>query len=158
MKAADPAALAAVCEQVKAAVVADDAAGTVTFNNTLPWGPFLATLTQSWGMVLDQEWAVAQGAWDGDCATWQNYYAPGSENSELTAVVNGTGPTSWITGPRAKKSFWLPMKTTGVPKANLPGKVAPLALRVFRPSSFNWLTNGAHASPPCKLVTPSGSP
>ncbi|MBE2224831.1 MAG: hypothetical protein IAF02_25040, partial [Anaerolineae bacterium] len=58
VKAADPAALAAVCEQVKAAVVADDDAGTVTFNNTLPWGPFISTLAQSWGMILDQEWAV----------------------------------------------------------------------------------------------------
>lgn len=115
VKAADPAALAAVCEQVKAAVVADDAAGTVTFNNTLPWGPFLATLTQSWGMVLDQEWAVAQGAWDGDCATWQNYYAPGSENSELTAVVNGTGPYKldhWTPGEEivlvANENYWRP--------------------------------------------------
>jgi peptide/nickel transport system substrate-binding protein len=115
VKAADPAALAAVCEQVKAAVVADDAAGTVTFNNTLAWGPFLATLAQSWGAALDMEWAMEQGAWDGDCATWQNYYAPGSENSELTAVINGTGPymlDRWTPGEEivlvANENYWRP--------------------------------------------------
>jgi len=113
VKAADPAALQAVCEQVQAAVVADDAAGTVTFNNALPWGPFLATLTQSWGYVLDMEWAVEQGSWDGDCATWQDHYAPGSENSELTPVVNGTGPymlDHWTPGEEivlvANENYW----------------------------------------------------
>jgi peptide/nickel transport system substrate-binding protein len=50
--------LVAVCEKVQAAVVADDEAGTLTFNLALPWGPFLATLAQSWGMAIDMEWAV----------------------------------------------------------------------------------------------------
>lgn len=84
--------LAAVCEKAKAAVVADDAAGTVTFNLSQPWGPFMATLAGTWGKTLDMEWAVEQGAWDGDCATWQNWYAPGSENDELSSIINGTGP------------------------------------------------------------------
>ena len=89
---ATPEELAATCELVKAAVVADDDAGTVTFNLAVPWGPFLATISQTWGMILDQEWAIEQGSWDGDCATWQNWYAPGAENSELTNILNGTGP------------------------------------------------------------------
>ena len=92
VQALDAEQLAAVCEAVQAAVVADDAAGTVTFNLAVPWGPFLATLTSTWGSILDMEWAVEQGAWDGDCATWQNWYAPGVENSELTPIINGTGP------------------------------------------------------------------
>ena len=89
---ATPEELLAVCEKVMAAVVADDAAGTVTFNNAQPWGPFLATLAQSWGFILDKEWAIEQGSWDGTCETWQNHYAPGAENDELTSIVNGTGP------------------------------------------------------------------
>jgi peptide/nickel transport system substrate-binding protein len=89
---ATPEELVAVCEKVKAAVVADDAAGTVTFNLAQPWGPFLATLAGSWGRVLDMEWAVEQGSWDGTCETWQNHYAPGAENDELTSILNGTGP------------------------------------------------------------------
>jgi peptide/nickel transport system substrate-binding protein len=115
VKAADPAALVAACEAVQAAVVADDAAGTVTFNNALPWGPFLATLAQSWGGILDKEWAIEQGSWDGDCATWQNYYALGSENSELTPIINGTGPymlDHWTPGEEivltANENYWRP--------------------------------------------------
>ncbi|MCA9875267.1 MAG: hypothetical protein KC441_16465, partial [Anaerolineales bacterium] len=92
LAAADPDAVTAVCEQVKAAIVADDEAGTVTFNLAQPWGPFLVTLAGYWGNVLDSEWAIENGAWDGDCATWVDHYAPGSENSELTSIINGTGP------------------------------------------------------------------
>ncbi|HEX6384910.1 MAG TPA: ABC transporter substrate-binding protein [Anaerolineae bacterium] len=110
---ADPAELQAVCEQVKERIVADDEAGTVTFNLALPWGPFLATLAQSWGAILDMEWAVENGAWDGDCSTWQDHYSPGSENSELTAIVNGTGPymlDHWTPGEEyvlvANPNYW----------------------------------------------------
>jgi peptide/nickel transport system substrate-binding protein len=110
---ATPEELVAVCEKVQAAVVADNDAGTVTFNLALPWGPFLATVTQTWGTIMDQEWAVEQGAWDGSCDTWQNYYAPGSENSELSAVINGTGPymlESWTPGEGyvlvANPNYW----------------------------------------------------
>jgi peptide/nickel transport system substrate-binding protein len=111
--AADPDALVAVCEQVKAAVVADDDAGTVTFNLALPWGPFLATLAERWGSIIDSEWAMEQGAWDGDCSTWQNWYAPGSANSELTPIINGTGPYKldhWTPGEEwvitANENYW----------------------------------------------------
>jgi peptide/nickel transport system substrate-binding protein len=110
---ADPAELLATCEKVKAAVVADDAAGTVTFNLAFAWGPFLATLAQSWGAIMDMEWAVANGAWDNDCATWQNYYAPGSENNTLNAIINGTGPymlDHWTPGEEyvlvANENYW----------------------------------------------------
>lgn len=92
MQAADPATLVAACEQVKAAIVADDAAGTVTFTLAGPWAPFLPTIAQSWGSVLDQDWAVSNGAWDGDCATWQNFYAATSADDPLTGIINGTGP------------------------------------------------------------------
>jgi peptide/nickel transport system substrate-binding protein len=84
--------LVAVCQQVKAAVVADDAAGTLTFNLNQPWGPFLATLAQTWGAALDKEWSIENGAWDDDCGTWQNWYAPGAENDELSTIIMGTGP------------------------------------------------------------------
>jgi len=101
LKAADPAALAAACETVMGVIQYDDAAGTVTFNLATPWGPFLATVAQSWGSVLDKDWAIENGAWDGDCATWQNYYGVTSETSPLRDKVNGTGPymlESWTPG------------------------------------------------------------
>jgi peptide/nickel transport system substrate-binding protein len=105
--------LAAVCERTKAAIVADDAAGTLTFNLAQPWGPFLATLAQSWGATFDMEWAIENGAWDGDCATWQNFYAPGAENDELSGIINGTGPymlDHWTPGEEyvlvANPNYW----------------------------------------------------
>jgi peptide/nickel transport system substrate-binding protein len=110
---ATPEELLAVCEAVQERIVADDEAGTVTITLSQPWGPFLATISQSWSMILDQEWAVEQGAWDGDCATWQNWYAPGVENSELSQVINGTGPymlDHWTPGEElvltAYENYW----------------------------------------------------
>jgi peptide/nickel transport system substrate-binding protein len=98
--------LAAVCEEVQSRIVADDAAGTVTFNLAVPWGPFLATIAPYWGSILDSEWAIENGAWDGDCATWQNWYAPGAEGTELGGIVNGTGPYMRITGLLVKSMRW----------------------------------------------------
>ncbi|MBN1148783.1 MAG: hypothetical protein JXA78_16095, partial [Anaerolineales bacterium] len=92
LQAADPAVLASVCQQVVDAMVADDAAGTFTMKLGQPWAPLLATLAQSWGAILDKDWAIENGAWDGDCATWQNFYGVTSETSPLRDKVNGTGP------------------------------------------------------------------
>ena len=72
--------------------MADDVSGRVIIRLERPFGPFLSVLA-SYGYVLDKEWTVAQGDWNGDCATWQNFYAPSQANgSKLAAVVNGTGP------------------------------------------------------------------
>jgi peptide/nickel transport system substrate-binding protein len=66
------------------------------------------------------EWAIEQGSWDGNCETWQDYYAPGAENSELSAVVNGTGPfmlDHWTPGEEivlvANENYW---RTEETPK------------------------------------------
>jgi peptide/nickel transport system substrate-binding protein len=92
MQAFDPAALVAACEKAKAAIVADDAAGTVTMTLAQPWGPFLPTIAQTWGSVMDQKWVVENGGWDGSCDTWQNYYAMDPAEDPFTAITNGTGP------------------------------------------------------------------
>jgi peptide/nickel transport system substrate-binding protein len=85
--------LVAVCEAVKAAVVADDEAGTVTYNLFAPTPWFLALMAQSFlGGVTDKEWMVENGAWDDDCATWQNWADPSAEETILFDVANGTGP------------------------------------------------------------------
>jgi peptide/nickel transport system substrate-binding protein len=101
LQAADPALLVAACETVMAAIVADDAAGTVTFNLAQPWGPFIPTLAQNWGSVMDQDWTIEHGGWDGSCDTWQNYYAVTSESDPLNDITNGTGPfmlDQWVKG------------------------------------------------------------
>lgn len=88
----DPAVLFAVCEKVKSAIVADDAAGTVTMTLAQAWGPFIPTIAQTWGTILDKDWTIANGGWDGSCDTWQNYYAEPSESDPISRIANGTGP------------------------------------------------------------------
>jgi peptide/nickel transport system substrate-binding protein len=92
IKAADPEKLKAACQKVKDAIVADNDNWTVTMKLAQPWGPFLATIAQSWGSVMDKEWVIEHGGWDGSCDTWQNYYAIPSEEDPFTPIANGTGP------------------------------------------------------------------
>jgi peptide/nickel transport system substrate-binding protein len=90
LQAVDPDLLMAACQQVTDAIEVDG--NTVVFNLSQSWGPWLGTLAQSWGSIIDKEWAMEQGTWDGDCATWQNYYGVTSDSTPLRDVMNGTGP------------------------------------------------------------------
>jgi peptide/nickel transport system substrate-binding protein len=82
-----------VCEQVKAKIVADDEAGTVTFSLAQPMPWLLAVAAQNFmGAILDMEWMVENGDWDGECATWQDYADPAAEDTILFDQANGTGP------------------------------------------------------------------
>ena len=96
----DPAALLALCQKVTGAIVADDTANTVTFTLAQPWGPLLVTLAGFWGGIQDKAWVGKNGGWDGNCADWQNFYAPTSDEQNGKAAngqmigkgENGTGP------------------------------------------------------------------
>jgi peptide/nickel transport system substrate-binding protein len=106
--------LAAACEKVKAAVVADDEAGTVTYNlaTSTPW--FLAMLTNSFlAATYDMEWMVEQGAWDGSCDNWVQWHDPEAEDTVLFDQMNGTGPYKfdhWTPGEEialtANENYW----------------------------------------------------
>ena len=112
----DAATLEGVCKKVTDAVVADDAAGTVTFHLAQPWGPFLATVAQNWGAIQSKAWVVTNGGWDGDCKTWQNFYGKTSEEINKTGLgtsAMGTGPYKldhWTQGEeivlKANESYW----------------------------------------------------
>lgn len=111
VQASEAADLLAVCELVQSKIVADG--NTVTFNLENPWAPFISTLAGGWGSVMDKEWTIENGGWDGDCATWQNYYGIASENDPLTAIANGTGPYAldrWTPGEEivlvANENYW----------------------------------------------------
>jgi ABC-type transport system substrate-binding protein len=88
----DPAVLKAACETVMSKIVADDAAGTVTMTLAQPWGPFLPTIANGWGSVMDKEWVIENGGWDGTCDTWQNFYGMVSADNPFSTIANGTGP------------------------------------------------------------------
>ncbi len=93
LKKAKPADLEAACKKVQDAVTFDDAKGTVTMNMDHKWGPLMVTLAGgAWAFVSDQAWVKAQGDWDGDCKTWQNFYSIPSESGVLRDKTNGTGP------------------------------------------------------------------
>lgn len=59
-----------------------------------PYAPFLSELPQGagWFAILDKEWCVEQGAWDGKADTWWKYHDPKAEKDPLYDKMNGTGP------------------------------------------------------------------
>jgi peptide/nickel transport system substrate-binding protein len=107
-------ALVETCEMVKAAVVADDEAGTVTYNLNLPTPWFLSMMSNSFmGAVLDKEWMIENGDWDDDCATWVQWHDPAAEDTILFNQANGTGPYKldhWTPGEEtvmvANENYW----------------------------------------------------
>ena len=66
----------------------------VVFHLAQAYAPFLSILSHSgsWSSIIDKEWAIAQGAWDGKADTWWKYHDPENEKDPLYAVENGTGP------------------------------------------------------------------
>jgi len=150
MLEADPAKLVEVCEQVKTVVVADDAAGIVTMTMPRPW-PLLPILANAWGSVMDQDWVIENGGWDGSCETWQNFYSPESESHTFSEIMNGTGPfafESWdhntqtITMVR-NDNYW---RTEDVGPAWEGGPVGPAAIeRIVVTGIDEWGTRFATA-------------
>jgi len=87
------------CEAVQAAIVADDEAGTVTLHLPRPFAPLLQILPVA--SVLDMEWMIEQGDWDGACDNWMQWHDPMAQDTVLFNQANGTGPyklDSWSPG------------------------------------------------------------
>lgn len=84
--------LTTVADELKAKIVADDANWTVTMTLAQGWGPFIPTLANFWGAIVDSDWVKENGAWDGDSATWAKYYGFSAETSPLSNIAMGTGP------------------------------------------------------------------
>jgi peptide/nickel transport system substrate-binding protein len=113
---ANPEKLQAVCQRLKEAIQADNNAGLVTFRLAQSWAPFLPTIANGWGGVRSKAWTIANGGWDGDCRTWQNYYGRTIEQlnkTPLGAAGMGTGPyrfDHWTPGEeivlRANEDYW----------------------------------------------------
>lgn len=108
--------ITAACELVKSKFVADNEANTLTITLAQPWGPFIPTLAGYWGAIRSEAWMKANGAWDGDCATWPNFYGWTSEQLNQYGVgtlENGTGPyylDHWTPGEevvlKAFEDYW----------------------------------------------------
>ena len=110
-------AIVAACELVQSKIVADNDAMTLTFYLEQPWGPFIATLPGYWGSIRSEAWTKANGGWDGDCATWPQWYAWQSDTLNQYGVGNdamGTGPymlDHWTPGEGyvffANENYWM---------------------------------------------------
>lgn len=101
MMAVDPEILTGVCEALYSRFTTDDASGTVSMTLTLPWAPFLPTISNYWSSAMEPTWVAAQGGWDGSCDTWAPFYAMLPENDPIYDTANGTGPFKldhWTTG------------------------------------------------------------
>lgn len=82
----------AACETVKQTVTFNAVNRTVTFRLPQAHGPFLSVLATPWGSIMDKDWLITYGPWDGDCATWAASYAIAAQDSPIANRVNGTGP------------------------------------------------------------------
>lgn len=107
------ASLLALCNRVQASIVANDGDNSLTIHLQQPWAPLLSLLSQTWTAVLDRQWAIEQGAWDGQCETWQQWYALDAAESHLGARILGSGPyllDAWTPGVsyvlRANTGYW----------------------------------------------------
>ncbi len=64
----------------------------VVFHLKDPYPPFLAILTQRWSAVVNKEYMIANGAWDGTEANWKKYNNPAPGTETLYNKAMGTGP------------------------------------------------------------------
>ena len=115
-----PEVLREVYRRVDAAVEVEG--DTVVFRLARPYPPFLSILAHggSWSSIIDKEWAIAQGDWDGS-EDWVRWHDPKAENDPLYDKANGTGPyrlVAWEKGNQIilqrNEDYWrepAPIKT-----------------------------------------------
>jgi len=54
--------------------------------------PLLGILTYTSAVVIDKDWAIANGCWDGNIANAAKYNKPDEGKEPLRVIANGTGP------------------------------------------------------------------
>jgi peptide/nickel transport system substrate-binding protein len=70
----------------------------VVFNLPKPFPPFVSVLASTWAAIVDKEWVIENGGWDGTAETWMDYNKPAEGEETLYEIANGTGPyelTRW---------------------------------------------------------------
>jgi peptide/nickel transport system substrate-binding protein len=88
----------AVYEALQKAIRAEGDKVIITLDHA--YGPFIQILAGTWASIVDKEWVIAQGGWDGS-ANWRKWHDPAAEASELFNKANGTGPfklEAWVPG------------------------------------------------------------
>ncbi|SFL35801.1 ABC transporter substrate-binding protein [Halanaerobium salsuginis] len=76
---------------------------SVIFHLPKAYPPFLSIIVKGNGLgaILDKEWTIAQGGWDGQADSIAKYTNPTKEEDPLFSTMNGTGPyqlVEWVNG------------------------------------------------------------
>ena len=64
---------------------------TVVFHLPQPYPPFLAIVAYTASSILDREWAISNGCWNGDISQAKRYNNPAPGHEPLQKITNGTG-------------------------------------------------------------------
>ncbi|MDY0092112.1 MAG: ABC transporter substrate-binding protein [Candidatus Vecturithrix sp.] len=56
-----------------------------------PYPPLLGILTKNWASIIDKEWAMEHGCWDGKAETAAQFNNPPAGQEPLFEITNGTG-------------------------------------------------------------------
>lgn len=77
----------------------------IVFHLAQPYSPFMKILAHGagWSAIINKNWSIEQGAWDGKADTWWKYHDPQNEEDPLYSVACGTGPFRLIR--------WVPEET-----------------------------------------------
>lgn len=93
----DPAVLRKAHDLVAATIEVDG--HDLVFHLAEPYPPFINILTKggSWASILNKDWMIANGAWDGNPDTWAKWYDLAEEEMTAYDKANGTGPFKLVT-------------------------------------------------------------
>jgi len=86
-------------DDIDAAVEVDGNNVVMTLNK--PFAPFLGVLAGYWGSIVNKDFAIANGGWDGTAADMVRTYNPAEGSETLYEIANGTGPYQldrWVKG------------------------------------------------------------
>lgn len=64
----------------------------VVFHLPEPYPPFMGILSQRWSGVINKDYMISQGAWDGTAGNWRYYNNPAQGTETLYNVAMGSGP------------------------------------------------------------------
>jgi peptide/nickel transport system substrate-binding protein len=73
----------------------------VQFNLAAPYEPFLQIMSSYWASVVDMDWCIQNGDWDGTQESYESLNNPAPGSSPIHSIANGTGPfmlESWNVG------------------------------------------------------------
>ena len=69
-----------------------------------PFAPFLAIMAR-WSYVINKNWAISNGAWDGIAETMKDFNNPQKQDSALFDKANGSGPFIIERWDKPKKTY-----------------------------------------------------